>query len=54
MAYISMKDHCRGFADPPTADLLEAKLKKGNVDYEFIRWDTGHSFLNEDYVLRRY
>ena len=36
-----------GFADPPTADYLEYKLKKGNVPYEFIRWDTGHSFMNE-------
>jgi len=49
----AMKDHCKGFADAPTGKILEQKLKKGKVNYEIIWWVTGHSFMNENYVLRR-
>ncbi|KAL6049928.1 DLH domain-containing protein [Balamuthia mandrillaris] len=46
--HFGLKDSLAGFSDPAAQDALEAKLKEGEANYEFYRYEgADHAFLNE-------
>jgi alkyl hydroperoxide reductase subunit AhpC/dienelactone hydrolase len=46
-AHFGSLDNIPNFSDPKAANELEAKLKEGNVNYEFYRYEgAGHGFVN--------